>query len=80
MYVTMARLLTSAPSRAAELAELSVPTLVLVGEDDLLLREPAGRLAEAIPGARLVVIPGAGHSPQLEAPVAWFEAVTDFLG
>jgi pimeloyl-ACP methyl ester carboxylesterase len=80
MYVTMARLLTSMPSRAADLATLAVPTLVLVGEHDRLLREPALRLAEAIPDARLVVIPGAGHSPQVEAPAVWFEAVTAFLG
>ncbi|MCU1377476.1 MAG: putative hydrolase or acyltransferase of alpha/beta superfamily [Acidimicrobiales bacterium] len=79
MYVTMARLLTSTPSRAAELATLTVPTLVLVGEDDQLLREPSRRLADAIPGARFVVIPGAGHSPQVEAPAAWFQTITEFL-
>jgi pimeloyl-ACP methyl ester carboxylesterase len=56
-----------------------MPTLVLVGADDLLLREPSDRLAAAIPGARLVVVPGAGHSPQLEAPDAWFAAVDGFL-
>ena len=79
MYVTMARLLTTSPSRADRLARLDVPTLVLVGEHDVLLRAPSDRLADAIPGAKLVVIPGAGHSPQIEAPTAWFEAVTDFL-
>ncbi|MCU1485929.1 MAG: putative hydrolase or acyltransferase of alpha/beta superfamily [Actinomycetia bacterium] len=79
MYVTMARLLTTAPSRVDQLGAIGVPTLVLVGADDLLLREPSDRLAAAIPGARLVVVPGAGHSPQLEAPEAWFSAVTAFL-
>jgi pimeloyl-ACP methyl ester carboxylesterase len=79
MYVTMARLLTSATSRADRLAAVEAPTLVLVGEEDRLLRAPSDRLAAAIPGARLVVIPGAGHNPQLEAPEAWREAVTDFL-
>jgi pimeloyl-ACP methyl ester carboxylesterase len=79
MYVTMARLLTSAPSRADELSRLAVPTLVLVGSEDGLLREPSERLAAAIPGARLAVVPGAGHSPQVEAPAAWFAALTEFL-
>jgi pimeloyl-ACP methyl ester carboxylesterase len=79
MYVTMARLLTTAPSRAGQLADLDVPTLVLVGEDDVLLREPSDRLAAAVPGARLVVIPGAGHSPQIESPEPWFDAVSTFL-
>ena len=76
----MARQLTTAPSRADRLAELDVPTLVLVGEHDALLRAPSDRLADAVPDAKLVVIPGAGHSPQLENPDAWFEAVTRFLG
>jgi pimeloyl-ACP methyl ester carboxylesterase len=80
MYVAMARLLTTAPSRADRLARVDVPTLVLVGEDDVLLRAPSDRLAAAIPGAELVVIPGAGHSPQVENPDAWFDAVGRFLG
>lgn len=79
MYVTMARLLTSAPSRSDQLAKLEVATLVLVGEEDGLLRGPSQRLADAIPGARFVVVPGAGHNPQIEAPDAWFETVTAFL-
>ena len=79
MYVTMARLLTTAPSRVEQLADLDVPTLVLVGEDDELLRGPSERLAATIPGAQLVVVPAAGHSPQVESPEAWFEAVASFL-
>jgi len=80
MYVAMARALATSPSRADRLAEVRVPTLVLVGELDSLLLEPSHRLAEAIPGAELVVIPDAGHSPQVEAPEAWFAAVSGFLG
>ena len=79
MYVTMARALTSAPTRVAELAALTVPTLVIVGEHDARLRAPSEQLAATIPGARLVVIPDAGHSPQVEAPGAWFDAVAGFL-
>jgi pimeloyl-ACP methyl ester carboxylesterase len=79
MYVAMARALATAPSRAERLAEVAVPTLVLVGELDSLLLEPSHRLASAIPGAELVVIPDAGHSPQVETPEAWFDEVTRFL-
>jgi pimeloyl-ACP methyl ester carboxylesterase len=44
------------------LAELRVPTLVLHGADDPLLRPAAARrTAAAIPGARLVILPGVGH-------------------
>jgi pimeloyl-ACP methyl ester carboxylesterase len=79
MYVTMARAITSATSRVDRLAMLAVPTLVLVGEHDRLLRGPSAELAAAIPGAVLVVLLGAGHSPQLETPDAWREAVLGFL-
>lgn len=80
MYVAMARQLTSATDRSGRLAELAVPTLVLVGAEDRLLLAPADRMAALIPDAELVVIPDAGHSPQLENPGAWFHAVTGFLG
>ena len=79
MYIAMARALTSAPSRVDALAQVMIPTLVLVGELDTLLFEPSLRLAAAIPGAELVISPGAGHSPQLEAPEAWRTAVMSFL-
>jgi pimeloyl-ACP methyl ester carboxylesterase len=48
--------------RRARLAEVRVPTLVMHGEDDPLVKLPAGEdTARAIPGARLVTIPGWGH-------------------
>jgi pimeloyl-ACP methyl ester carboxylesterase len=37
-------------------------------------------MGAAIPGAQLVVVPDAGHSPQFEAPEAWWDAVRAFLG
>lgn len=48
--------------RRARLAKVRVPTLVLHGEDDPLIKLPAAEdTARAIPGARLVTIPGWGH-------------------
>jgi pimeloyl-ACP methyl ester carboxylesterase len=48
--------------RRARLAQVRVPTLVLHGEDDPLIKLPAAEdTAAAIPGARLVTIPGWGH-------------------
>jgi len=48
--------------RRARLARVRVPTLVLHGEDDPLIKLPAAEdTARAIPGARLVTIPGWGH-------------------
>lgn len=79
MYVAMARALVEAPSRADQLGSLSVPTLVIVGELDTPLLDAAERLATVIPGARLVRIPHAGHSPQVENPEVWFTTVAGFL-
>ncbi|HEX2577953.1 MAG TPA: alpha/beta hydrolase [Aquihabitans sp.] len=79
MYAAMALELTSRPDRLPELAGLDVPTRVVVGEQDRDFLGGSRRLAEAIPGADLVVVPDAAHSPQLENPVAWWEAVGPWL-
>ena len=60
----------------ADLGRIVAPTLLLWGErDGLFSREEQERLAAAIPGARLRVVPETGHSPHLERP----ERVTDDL-
>jgi pimeloyl-ACP methyl ester carboxylesterase len=51
------------PSRLPGLRRLRVPTLVVHGEDDPLIRPVAGRaVARAVPGARLLTFPGMGHN------------------
>lgn len=60
-------------------AGLSVPTLVLWGEHDRVVRVEVGRHAAAvIPGAQLVVL-DAGHTPQMELPGMFADAVDTFL-
>jgi len=58
---------------------LTTPTLVLVGALDRKFVGIASRMAEALPDARLVVVPGVGHTVHLERPTEWLEAVTGFL-
>jgi proline iminopeptidase len=62
------------------LGRLDVPTLVLHGEDDFVPVEFAARIADAVPGARLSVLPGCGHFTYLEAPEAVFEEISRFCG
>ena len=60
--------------------EVSVPTLILCGEEDRMTPlKYSEYLREHIPGARLVVIPGAGHMVMLEQPRAVSEAIAEFL-
>jgi pimeloyl-ACP methyl ester carboxylesterase len=67
------------PSVLDRLATLTVPTTVIVGEHDTGLRPESDALAATIPGAVLVVIPDAAHSPQVENREAWLEAVIAHL-
>jgi len=65
-----------------ELAALAaVPTLVVHGDADLLIPTDNGkRLAERIPNAQLVLLPGAGHMLQADAGDTVRETVLSFLG
>lgn len=68
------------PDAGAWLGAIKVPTLVLVGAADALTPpEAAAALAQGIPGARRVVIPGAGHLANLEEPGAVNAALRAFL-
>jgi proline iminopeptidase len=62
------------------LRELDVPTLLLHGERDFVPVELVARIADAVPGARLTVLPGCGHFTYLEAPDAVYDEVARFLG
>lgn len=63
-----------------QLAELSMPVLVITGDDDRIVpTEQTVRLADGIAGAELVVIPACGHVPHEECPAAFLAAVDDFL-
>lgn len=74
-------LLTSEDGPSAqELRGFSVPTLVLVGEDDIVVPPDIARIvAECIPGARLAIVPGAGHSVYFEKPAEFNQHLGEFL-
>ena len=64
--------------RLRELVQVRCPTLVLVGEEDVVV-DDSRRMAATIAGAQLAVVAGGGHSPQFEAPDAWWAALSGFL-
>jgi 3-oxoadipate enol-lactonase len=64
----------------AELAKVRVPVLVLVGEHDEATPPPMSHeLAAGLPDARLKIIAGCAHVPQLQSPEAFLDAIGDFL-
>jgi pimeloyl-ACP methyl ester carboxylesterase len=78
-FQRFARELNDYPSMVGELKTISCPTLVMVGENDAGLRAAAETMAKEIPGAELVVIADAGHSPQEDRPDEWLRVVEQHL-
>jgi pimeloyl-ACP methyl ester carboxylesterase len=62
------------------LAAIACPTLVLTGDEDNAIPNSLSLdMADAIPGAKLTVIPRCGHLPQPEQPQATMDALVDWL-
>jgi pimeloyl-ACP methyl ester carboxylesterase len=62
------------------MATIKCPTLVLTGDQDMLIPNTLSReMAEGIAGAKLVIIPDCGHSPQPERPQATIDALVEWL-
>jgi pimeloyl-ACP methyl ester carboxylesterase len=62
------------------LGEIDVPVLVMVGGEDKQFLAAADVMEARIPDARKVVLAGAGHAANLDAPAEWGAAVAGFLG
>ena len=64
----------------ADLASVTVPVLVLVGEHDEATPPPMSvELAESLPHATLTVLSGCAHVPQLQQPDQFMAAIADFI-
>jgi len=61
------------------LGAIRVPTLIIVGDRDQPFLAPCEYMAKKIPGARLEVIPGAGHSSNLDQPEIFNRVLRSFL-
>ena len=64
----------------AQLANIRVPTLVIVGDHEApFIAAVADTLAQRIPGAKKVVIPNAGHGAHFAQPASFNSALMDFI-
>jgi 3-oxoadipate enol-lactonase len=62
------------------LPTIDVPTLIIVGEEDVLTPPKESRaMHAAISGSRLEIIPGAGHVSNVERPAAFNHVLTEFI-
>ncbi|MCW2751066.1 MAG: alpha/beta hydrolase, partial [Aeromicrobium sp.] len=71
---------TDRPPVFDELARIHTPTLVIVGAEDVAT--PVGKseaIAAAIPGTRLEIVPGAGHSSTVEQPERLSDLIEAFV-
>lgn len=74
------RAMARRPDSLATLREVAVPGLVVVGEEDTLAPVSAAQaMADALPKADLVTVPGAGHLSPVERPDAVAQAILDWL-
>ena len=80
----LAQLLRSAGQGATppvwdRLHELRRPVLLVAGERDEPYVAAANRMASLMPNARVRIVPGAGHAPQLEQPLLVAELLDEYL-
>lgn len=69
------------PDSTASLRAISVPTLVIVGEQDGLTPQiEANQISTAIAGSHVAVVPNAGHISSMESPVFFNGMLRVFLG
>lgn len=72
--------MASRPDSVPTLAQIKVPTLVIVGEEDAITPPANARtIHTGIEGAQLKTLPDAGHMPPVEKPAEFFGAISRFL-
>ena len=72
--------LAERPDSRPDLSRIQVPTLVIVGDEDVITPPAAAEAIHGgVAGSRLQVVPGAGHLPNLETPEAFNTALIEFL-
>lgn len=69
------------PDSTPTLPTITVPTLIVVGDDDALTPVSESRaMHTSIPGSRMEIVAGAGHLSNVERPAAFNHILSEFLG
>lgn len=72
--------LMTRPDSTASLAKIHCPTLIIVGDEDIVTPPPLSEsIHKGIAGSELVLIPQAGHLPNIERPDVFNDALARFL-
>jgi len=78
-YIHCARAVAKRKPLLDRLHTIEVPTLIICGENDDPMMEASRQMHERIPGSELVIISGAGHTPQIEKAPEFNRVLTKFL-
>lgn len=79
-FVRQQKAIMGRPDSRADFGAIRIPTLVLVGSEDILTPvAESEEIASGIAGAKLLVIPGCGHLSTLESPDSVTAALADWL-
>ena len=79
-FAKLAEMWASEPNMTAdELRRITAPTLVMLGDDDVLTVEHAALMAATLPDAQLAVVPGTDHGLMFEKPELVSRLFLDFL-
>ena len=78
-YLYCARAMAERRPLLERLNAIEAPTLIVCGENDEPFRRPSQHMHERIGGSELTIIPGAGHTPQIEAAGEFNRVLSSFL-
>lgn len=74
-FVELSETIDTQPSVLASLANLTIPTTIIVGQHDKPFLKASKKMHKVLPNSELVTIADAGHSPQYENAHAWAGAI-----
>ncbi|MFX1457245.1 MAG: alpha/beta fold hydrolase [Promethearchaeota archaeon] len=79
IHTFMRNFYTDPDPRIEQLRQIKCPTLVLLGEYDVVFTKPSEIMAREIPDLRHVIMPGIGHMTAIEDPEGFIKEILDFL-